>query len=312
MVKYPCSPFPERNSQPVPDRLTTGLDIPPDGSLIILRSSNPGNTDETCFHKPFRAKSKEQAFMRILRNTAIAMIFGFLALASITQPSLSQEKQFTRQQIETIIREYLLANPELLIEMSNRLDQRRQAAQAGQFEANLASLRKELYDASSTSVLGNRNGKTVIIEFSDYNCPYCRRMAPVLKQAMKDNPDIKIIMREFPILGEGSKYAARAALAAARQGKYQAAHYALIGHKGRLTQKSVDRVLAKLGLDMARLKADMNSPEITAIPERSLQLGQLLGINGTPAFIAGNKLYPGALPPEQLREMLSRAAQAAK
>ena len=212
-----------------------------------------------------------------------------------------------KQRIEKIVRDYLLRNPEILIEMSTLLEAKQQDQQKSNFRAALASARDELLNDKMSPSTGNVNGKTVIVEFSDYNCPYCRRMAPIIERAIKSNPDLKIIMKEFPILGPASRYAAKAALAAKMQNKYKALHWALFENKGRLDKTSVDRIASKVGLDMVKLKKDMESPEIEQAIARTIALGEKLGIRGTPAFIAGDTLAPGALSEEAFRTLVEAA-----
>ncbi len=236
-----------------------------------------------------------------------AFVAGAIAVSYIFQPAMAENKQFSRPEIELIIRDYLLKNPELLIEMSRLLEAKQKALTKNNFSDAVKKLNTELVSGDGAAVMGNPDGKTVIIEFSDYNCPFCKRMAPMVKQAIKANPDLKFVLREFPILGPSSRYASTAALAAKMQGKYEAAHFVLISTRGRLTEVKVNKLLEAAGLDMAKLKKDMKSPSIKAVIARNLEIGQMLGINGTPAFIAAEKLFPGALTPEQFSDMVQVA-----
>ena len=221
--------------------------------------------------------------------------------------SAAETNAFSKQEIEQIVREYLLKNPEILLEMSQILELKQKAATENKFSETLKQLSGELVASKGAGFMGNVNGKTVIIEFSDYNCPYCKRMSSMVKQAIKADKNIKVVLREFPILGPSSVYAAKAALAAKQQGKYQQAHFALISTKGRLTENRVKKIMAGIGVDVAKLEKDMQRPEIKAALERNLRIGELLGINGTPAFIAGGNLFPGAQDNEQFAKMLTLA-----
>jgi len=236
-----------------------------------------------------------------------AFVVGAIATSYVFQPAMAEKEQLLRPEIELIIRDYLLKNPELLIEMSRLLEAKQKALTENNFSDALKKLDAELVSGDGAAVLGNPDGKTIIIEFSDYNCPYCKRMAPMVKQAIKANPDLKVVLREFPILGPSSKYASTAALAAKMQGKYETAHFALISTKGRLTETRVNKLLAAAGLDMAKLKEDMKSPAVKTVIDRNIEIGQMLGINGTPAFIAAQKLFPGALTPQQFSDMIQGA-----
>jgi len=237
--------------------------------------------------------------------------FGAIALVGLSLvhgPAGAEEKPLSKTQIEQIVRNYLLKNPEILIEMSQILDAKQKSESANRFSENLQSVIFELENGDGGGVMGNPNGTTVVFEFSDYNCPYCKRMAPMVEKAIKQDESIKVILREFPILSASSKIASKAALAAKLQGKYQQAHFALISAKGHLSENKIFKLLgAVVGLDLDRLKKDMKRPEIAQAIEKNLQIGQLLGINGTPAFIAAKKLYPGALSQQQFAEMLKSA-----
>jgi protein-disulfide isomerase len=219
----------------------------------------------------------------------------------------AEQKALTKQEVEKIVREYLLNNPEILLEISQILDLRQKAARASRFDTAMAELKSELIGIKGAGFIGNADGKTVIIEFSDYNCPYCKRMSSMVSQAIKADNNIKVVLREFPILGASSEYAAKAALAAKLQGKYQQAHFALISTRGSLSKARTRKILAGVGVDVARLEKDMERPEIKAAIDRNLQMGQLLGINGTPAFIAGGTLFPGALDVPQFSRLLKLA-----
>ena len=203
-----------------------------------------------------------------------------------------------------------LENPELIVEVMRRLEEKQQAEKDQAFKTNLEMVRSELFANPDAPAMGNADGKTVIVEFSDYNCPYCKRMASTVKQAIDSEPDLKVVMIEFPILGPNSQYAAAAALAAKYQGKYLEAHFGLFAQKGSLTPASVERVLGQAGLDIDKLKEDMKRPEIQQALERNLELGQLLGINGTPAFIGGDLLRPGAIPATEFVRLIEVARPA--
>lgn len=239
---------------------------------------------------------------------AATVVFLALVAEPSAQSSVSQAKDQKRQEIERIIREYLLQNPEILIEMSQRLEEKQAELRQTQFRDALSSLRSELFEDTSAPIIGNPNGKTVVVEFSDYNCPFCKRMAPIVHRAVESNADLKVILMEFPILGPASTYASRAALAAKRQGKYSEFHWGLILEKGQLSEAVVDKVAASVGLDMDKLRRDMKAPEIDRQIARNLELGTLLGIDGTPAFIAGEALARGAISEEQFHALVQSVA----
>ncbi len=243
-----------------------------------------------------------------LRLMATLLALSMLTVTSSAQQSSPSVSDVQRQQVEQIIRDYLLKNPQLIVEVLQRLEAQQQADREQAFKTSLASVRSELFANPAAPSMGNPEGKTIIVEFSDYNCPYCKRMAPTVKDALTKNSDLKVVMIEYPILGPGSHYAAKAALAAKYQNKYREAHLGLFAHKGSLNAGAVDRVMTKVGLDMERLKRDMDRPEIEAALRRNLQIGQTLGIQGTPAFIAGEEVRPGAISASEFAKLVKVAS----
>ncbi len=244
---------------------------------------------------------------KVSRFGAIAIVGTIVGLSLGLTPAIADGKPLSKTQVEQIVRNYLLKNPEILIEMSQILDAKQQSQSANKFSENLQSVIFELENGDGGGVMGNPNGTTIIYEFSDYNCPFCKQMGPLVKKALEENGNVKVILKEFPILGASSKLASTAALAAKMQGKYQQAHFALIAAKGRLSENKIYKLLGAAGIDIDRLKKDMKSPAIAQAIAKNLEIGQLLGINGTPAFIASQKLYPGALSQEQFAQMLKAA-----
>lgn len=163
-------------------------------------------------------------------------------------------------------------------------------------------------------VLGNPDGDVTIVEYFDYQCPYCRKVAPVLAQVMREDPKLRVVLKDWPILGAPSRYAARLVLAAQFQDKYQAAHEALIGRAGRLTEAGADEALTAAGIDLARAKADLdaNDAKIDALLRRNDLQAQAFGFRGTPAFIVGTFRVPQALTAEQFKQAIADARAVAK
>ncbi len=243
-----------------------------------------------------------------LRLMAALLALSMLTVTTAAEQSNPPISDVQRQQVEEIIRDYLLKNPQLIVDVLQRLEDQQQADRDQAFKNNLASVRSELFQNPASPSMGNPEGKTIIVEFSDYNCPYCKRMAPTVKDALTKNSDLKVVMVEYPILGPGSHYAAKAALAAKYQNKYREAHLGLFAHKGSLNAGAVDRVMTKIGVDMEQLKRDMDRPEVEAVLRRNLQIGQTLGIQGTPAFIAGEEVRPGAISASEFAKLVEVAS----
>ena len=171
----------------------------------------------------------------------------------------------------------------------------------------IAAVRNAVFNDPEAPIMGNPAAKTVLVEFSDYNCGFCRKSMPEVAALLKSDPKLKLVVHEIPIFGEGSRYAAIAALAAREQGKYPEFHQALMSMKGKAEQASVLRVARETGLDVDRLQRDMQSRRITAQIDRSLALADEIGLVGTPSFIAGDRAIFGYLSEKDLAELVAEA-----
>ncbi|WP_430436787.1 DsbA family protein [Oceanibaculum nanhaiense] len=210
-----------------------------------------------------------------------------------------------KQAIEKIVRDYLLANPEVLRDALIVLGSREKAAAEGQRKQRIEALRAELERQPDDPVLGNPDGRITIVEFFDYQCGYCKAMKPAMQNILASEKDVRVVMKEFPILSEVSTIAARAALAAQAQGKYAALHDRLMGHRGRLSEEAIFAAAQEVGLDVERLKADMQAPSVEAVLKRNHMLAERLEISGTPTFIVGETLVPGAVNEEGMRKLIA-------
>lgn len=163
-------------------------------------------------------------------------------------------------------------------------------------------------------VLGNPKGDITIVEYFDYQCPYCKKIAPVVDQVVREDGKVRRVLKDWPILGDPSGYAARMVLAAKYQNKYEAAHRALIGKIGRLTESVIDDTLAQAGIDVAKAKADLatNKSAIDALLKRNNAQAEAFGFRGTPAFVVGTFRVPGGLTAEQFKLAIADARKAAK
>ncbi|CAM5330325.1 protein-disulfide isomerase [Aquamicrobium terrae] len=220
--------------------------------------------------------------------------------------------EMSQSEFDQRVHNYILAHPEVLVEALQSLDARQRAADAAATKAALSKRADDLFRDKESPVGGNAQGDVTVVEFFDYNCPYCRQVAPVIEQAVADDPQLRIVYKEFPILGPDSLFAAKAALAAARQGKYGEFHKALYGVKSRVTEAVVMKVAAGIGLDMTRLKSDMQQPDIEGSISRNAELAQALGITGTPGFVVGDRIFPGATDLETMKKLIEQARSAGK
>ncbi len=207
-------------------------------------------------------------------------------------------------EFEQRVEAYILNNPEIIFEAVERLQARSRDAEASDAEAALKARADEVFHDSANPVGGNPDGDVTLVEFFDYNCPYCRTVAPVVNDAVASDPQLRIVYKEFPILGPNSQFAAKAALAAHRQGRYLNFHEALMEADGAANEGSVLRIAAKVGLDVDRLRTDMEDPAIQAALSRNFELAQALRINGTPGFVVGEQIRRGATDLSTLQEIV--------
>jgi protein-disulfide isomerase len=209
-----------------------------------------------------------------------------------------------RKELETIIKDVLLNNPEIMLEVQNALESKMDKIQAERMAVAIKENATELYRPAGSPIVGNVKGDVPVIEFFDYNCGYCKKALSEVTQLMDKDKKVRIIMKEFPILSKGSEEASRVALAAKMQGKYWEFHRAMLESQGQANEAASLRVAEKLGLDMARLKKDMASPEVKKEIDDTRQLATKMGIQGTPHFIVGDRIIAGA--PENLTELLGK------
>ncbi|MBI2719932.1 MAG: DsbA family protein [Rhizobiales bacterium] len=237
-----------------------------------------------------------------LRTVLFAACLLLLPATAIAGDFTDKQKD----EIGAIVRDYLLRNPEILLDVSRELDKRQQAAEDQKRKSAVAENAKEIFRSAADFATGNPQGDVTIVEFFDYNCPWCKKSAPIIQKLLKDDKGVKLVFKEFPILGEGSEYAARAAIAAKMQGKYLEFHTAMYAHAGKIDAAVVDGVAQSLGLDMAKLKTDMESTETVQIIDRNRNLAQTLGINGTPGFVINQEVIPGFLTEPQMADSIRK------
>jgi protein-disulfide isomerase len=218
-----------------------------------------------------------------------------------------------RAAVEDIIKDYLTKkNPEVLMEAMQEL-QKRQAAETETKNKNaLSSDHDKLYADASSPVGGNPKGDVTVVEFFDYQCGYCKMSEPTVEKLLKEDKNVKFIYKDFPILGPVSTTAAKAALASVKQNKYVAYHDALMGFKGHLTDDDVYKVAKDVGLDVDKLKKDMEADDIAKIVEANVALGTDIGARGTPTFVIDTTIVPGAMEYPQLKKEVDDARAANK
>ena len=223
-----------------------------------------------------------------------------LAAEAVVDPSM-------RQSMEQVIEQYIKAHPEVIEQSLQALEAKREAEERERQKVALSKHQQELLNDPTSPVSGNASGDITVVEFFDYRCGYCKKAATAVTQLQKEDRRVRVVYKDFPILGEASELAAKAALASKAQGKHQAFHEALLASKGDMTRESILTTAREVGLDTKRLERDMENPEWQKVIETNRTLARNLGITGTPGFIVGTELLPGALDVNGLRELVARA-----
>jgi len=235
----------------------------------------------------------------LLAATLLAPGAGTAAEASMTPEQ--------KQAVEQVVHDYLLKHPDFLLDVLRQGEAKAKQDKESSARQSLASKRSELIADASSPVGGNPDGDVTIVEFFDYRCPYCKQVEPSIEALVKEDPKIRIVYKEFPILGPESIFASRMALAASKQGKYAAFHDAMMAVKGQISDDLIVETARGAGIDLARAKTDMNSDETRDILKRNYALAEALDIQGTPTFIVGDVLTPNAIDVAELKKMVAKA-----
>jgi protein-disulfide isomerase len=209
--------------------------------------------------------------------------------------------------IDQQISQYLKSHPDEVmaaLQLAQANEERRQMVAAQQA---LELQQDQIFNNPADPVLGNQQGDVTVVEFFDYRCPYCKRVADSLVTLLKDDPNVRVVFKELPILGPDSIVAAKIALAAHRQGKYEQVHMAFMAHKGSFDEAALLDLAASLGADRAKLVADMQDPAILGLLQANNSLATALGITGTPGFLFGKQLVPGAVSLDDMKKLISSA-----
>ena len=244
--------------------------------------------------------------MLIRFKSAIRLVALTAALLVPTVIIAAEFNDQQRKEMGEIVREYLLKNPEVLRDAFRELERKEAVAKAQGAKSAIKQMAGDIFRADGDLIIGNPKGDVTLVEFFDYNCGFCKRALPDVLKLAETDKNLKIVIKEFPILGPGSMAAARAAIASRMQGKYWDFHLALLKKRGSVDEAGVFKVATKVGLDIGKLKKDMESDEVTAIIQRNHAVAQALNINGTPAFIIADNIFPGAVGFEQLASAVAK------
>jgi protein-disulfide isomerase len=239
---------------------------------------------------------------------------ALFVLALCGAPQAASAQSFTdtqRGDIESIVKNYLIAHPEVLEEAMAELTKRQTAAETEKHEMSVAKNADTIFNSPRGVTLGNKDGDVTFVEFFDYNCGYCKRAMADMLDLMKTDPKLKVVLKEFPVLGPGSVEAAQVAVAARMQDpsgkKYLDFHQKLLGGRGQADKAHAMAAAKDAGFDMARLEKDIASPEVRATIEENFKLAEDMGMNGTPSYVIGKEVVVGAVGLDGLKEKIGIA-----
>ena len=254
-------------------------------------------------------------FSSLLSASALAVTMA----SPVAMAAAGNFNDAQKQDIQKIVHEYLVSNPEVLVEVSQALQAKQQQNMQQEAQSAIQKNAAPLM-VDKLTVVGNPTGSVTLVEFFDYQCIHCKKMAPVISDLIKKDSNLRVVYKEFPIFGESSDKASRAALAASMQGKYMAMHEALINQDKKLNDQIIDDAAKSIGLDMTKFKADMNSQTVTDALTANRKLAEELHLMGTPAFIIastpggvfkeGSKpvFIPGAASADTLKDLIKKAS----
>jgi protein-disulfide isomerase len=242
-----------------------------------------------------------------------AVLFAAAVCLIAAMPGAASAQGFSpeqRREIETIVRDYLLSNPQVLQEVMSELEKQQAAAEGAKARAAVKQHAATLFNSPRQVVLGNPQGDVTMVEFFDYNCGYCKRALADMMDLLKD-PKLRIVLKEFPVLGQGSVEAAQVATAVRMQDKsgkkYLEFHQKLLTGRGQVDRARAMTAAREVGIDMGRLEKDLASSEIRTSIEESYKLAEALGLNGTPSYVIGEEVVIGAVGLARLREKVNQA-----
>lgn len=240
-----------------------------------------------------------------LKTACAVAALAFATLTGANTQVAAEDAAFTDAQkkaIGDIIKDYLIKNPEIMVDVQTALDAKVEKEQSEKLKSFMAENAKDIYRNPDSPVAGDPNGDITVVEFFDYNCGYCKRGLTDVQKLIQSDKKVRVVFKELPILSKGSEETAKAALAAKRQGKYWEFHQAMLSVKGQANEAASIKAAEGLGLDMAKFKTDMASAAVSDELEGMKALAKKMGINGTPHFLVGDKSIPGA--PEDLHSQL--------
>ncbi|HMN71359.1 MAG TPA: DsbA family protein [Rhodoblastus sp.] len=249
----------------------------------------------------------------LAKTAALVLAAATLAAAPVARAQSFNDAQ--KSEIGRIVHDYLVQNPEVLREAIAELDKRQKAEETAQRETAIETVKNQIFDSKYQVVVGNPQGKITLVEFFDYNCGYCKKALGDLSKLAKDNPDLRILLRDFPVLGPGSVEAARVAMATSKQiqgDRFWAFHQKLLGGRGQAGKEQALAAARDAGVDMSKLEKDMNSPDIRAAYEEVMHVADKLALTGTPSWVMGKEVIVGAVGYDELNSKIANFRKCGK
>lgn len=264
-------------------------------------------TDPTSDRRSSTSPKRPSRWTIAVLSGALALSGTFLLMSPFHSNSVAADTSMfndaQKRGIEQIVKDYLLQNPKIMVEVQTALEQKMAMEEAERTKTLVAENAKEIYRHPDAPVAGNPDGDITVVEFFDYNCGYCKRGFHNIRELIEKDKNVRVVFKELPILSKDSEDAAKIALAARAQGKYWELHQAMIESKGRVTEATALEMAGTLGLDVAKLKADKDSDVVKGELARVEALAKKMNISGTPHFLVGSDAIGGA--PEDLLDQLT-------
>lgn len=242
----------------------------------------------------------------------LVLVAGIFAIAPADRASALEEGD--RAQIETIIREYLLANPEIMVEVQQALEKKRAEERAASQAKALVEMKDDIFSSPDQVEIGDKNAPVTVVEFYDYNCGYCQRALEDMNRIVESNAGVRFILKEFPVLGPESVEAHKVSMAFSKLVPEKAAdfHRALLGHQGRKDGEMALQLAVTLGADEAAMKEEIEKPYIMESLRKTYEVADALGISGTPSYVVGDEVVFGAVGFDRLSSKIAAVEECGK
>jgi len=251
--------------------------------------------------------------MRPIYTILCAAIVGMMPMSAMAADAPKSIPDTERAKIEEVVRDFLTKKePEVVMKAVQEIQRRQEEENSKKSQQALSTNKDKIFGDVSAPFVGNAKGDVVVVEFFDYQCGHCKKVNESIVKLISDDKNVKVIYKDFPILGAASTSAAKAALAVAKQGKYEKFHDALLSKKDHISDELINQTAKEVGADVAKMQKDMADPSIEKALQANLDLGAEIGVRGTPMFIIGANLYPGAMTVEQMKEAVAEARKAVK